>query len=84
MEIMEGNYKKNIKKDLNEKSRRLERTETFESRSSVCMPGIDSPANILDRDEGMEPELDPELFCLLGTLLQDKPKRIDRRWYEMR
>ena len=50
----------------------------MESRSSVCIPGIDKPANILVRDKGRELEPDPELdeFCFVFELLPDKPRNI--------
>ena len=54
---------------------------TLESRSSVCIPGIDKPANILVRDKGRELEPDPELdeFCFVFELLPDKPRNIKKK-----
>ena len=54
---------------------------TLESRSSVCIPGIDKPANILVSDKGRELEPDPELdeFCFVFELLPDKPRENKRK-----
>ena len=54
---------------------------TLESRSSVCIPGIDKPANIFVSDIGREPDPDPDPdeFCFVLALLPDKPEEIKRK-----
>ena len=53
----------------------------MESRSSVCIPGIDKPANIFVSDIGREPDPDPDPdeFCFVLALLPDKPEEIKRK-----
>ena len=55
---------------------------TLESKSSVCIPGIDKPANIFVSDIGREPDPDPDPdpdeFCFVLALLPDKPEEIKK------